>query len=693
MSVISSGYKLEWDDPSKPASPCVLPNHASVYLEKEFTSRTIAEGLASGAMRVMDRSRLTCIVPLGVACNAKGKLRLIWDGRHINSFLKRQKFQIEQLHKQGRSIFAGCAFGSILDISSAYHHVDIHEDFWQFLGFQWESTTYCFCSLPFGLSLAPKVWTAVTKPVVKYWRSARNFRVLPYMDDFPNAETSWESARAQAQLMFHHLQYLGFVVNADKCVGLHNPLQEIPALGFSINLKLQIFLCPTEKLLCIINRAQKILSSRHAKARILASLAGLIISVWLALGPVVRQRTRSMLANLQDRLKPGEDSLNKASWDRYIRLSHDTKQELRFWASAHPDQFPGRPIANDSPPNLAEIDAGSDASASGWGGWVQITSSTPVRNKAMILQNIQQLAPAGASVREAHRKLQDGIEVFGRFTPEQRDKSSTWRELFTVLMFCRTLGPLLKGGRYRIQLDNAAAVCGLGGKIPLGKDKEFSLKVHGGSKKPDIQALIIEILDTCMEHDFELLPVWVPRELNERADALSHANEEDVDGYTLSRKAFSRLDKDWGPFTIDRFAEPGNCLVSSGRFNSQFWQEGCEWPDAMSLLWGENENNWIHPPYSMLHDVVSLVINQRVSGTLIVPEWRGTSWFSRLFFSSSRTSKPIQELQRAAFITEMRVLGFSSRLLDFPCIDPSERDAFCSRHCPFGNLLALRIRF
>ena len=50
-----------------------------------------------GIMQSCSREFLTCILPLGVVAHSAGKLRLIWDGQWVNSFLQVVKFQMETL--------------------------------------------------------------------------------------------------------------------------------------------------------------------------------------------------------------------------------------------------------------------------------------------------------------------------------------------------------------------------------------------------------------------------------------------------------------------------------------------------------------------------------------------------------------------------------------------------------------------
>ena len=72
-------------------------------------------------------------------------------------------------------------------------------------------------------------------------------------------------------------------------------------------------------------------------------------------------------------------------------------------------------------------------------------------------------------------------------------------------------------------------------------------------------------------HNIVLLPQWVPREENVKADKISKS-------------------------TIDRFVSDYNtkCKV----FNSKYWCPGMTGINAFDQYWGQ-ENNWIVPPPSV----------------------------------------------------------------------------------------------
>ena len=111
LSSIKTGYRLEWDPERGVAEPATLSNHPSTSEHAAFVAAAIAEGVALGTMRKCDRSALRCSLPLHVAQNTAGKLRLIWDGRWVNWFLKKQSSPWRRFTPKGATSFEGNARG------------------------------------------------------------------------------------------------------------------------------------------------------------------------------------------------------------------------------------------------------------------------------------------------------------------------------------------------------------------------------------------------------------------------------------------------------------------------------------------------------------------------------------------------------------------------------------------------------
>ena len=100
--------------------------------------------------------------------------------------------------------------------------------------------------------------------------------------------------------------------------------------------------------------------------------------------------------------------------------------------------------------------------------------------------------------------------------------------------------------------------------------------------------------------------------------------------------------------------------------------------------------NWVHPPYGLINKVLDLICDQGVEGVLIMPEWRGASWFPRLFRGSGRASQSVVEMQRAPFVRDVQKLGVSNKLLKYR---PERSDEFEAKHTPRGELLAILFGF
>jgi hypothetical protein len=161
LSILAGGYRLEWDEAMGPPAPCLFQNAKSAFTVPEFDSATIAERVSLGTMTPFAREHLLCILPLGVAYNSAGKMRLIWDGSHVNQHLPHELFHMNSLQREGWALFESARFSDSADILSVYHHIPMHPDSTCFLEFEWGGQLYRFLVLPFGLSTAPRIFSTV----------------------------------------------------------------------------------------------------------------------------------------------------------------------------------------------------------------------------------------------------------------------------------------------------------------------------------------------------------------------------------------------------------------------------------------------------------------------------------------------------------------------------------------------------
>ena len=275
---------------------------------------------------------------------------------------------------------------------------------------------YGFCRLframtvlCFGLSVAPWVFTKVTRSLVRVWRAA-GIRCMMYVDDGSGAGASLDEAQVVSYRMRTDLEQAGFVAHPDK--SCWDPKQVVPLLGFVLNTIAGELSASASRVAKFHVNLEKILGSQWTTARELARLVGHILSMSIALGPAARLWTRAMYSAID----------NRCSWETHIQVGGEIQRELQFWVGSF-DSLHGQQLWSVSPHCFA---LSSDASESGWGGHVNI----------------------------------DGQELVahGEWPGQDARRSSTWRELRAAYRVVQAFLSHVQGQSCLMRIDNQAAV-------------------------------------------------------------------------------------------------------------------------------------------------------------------------------------------------------------------------------------------
>ncbi len=101
-----------------------------------------------------------------------GSFRPILDLRRLNKSLKRLAFRMLRIVDVRHAIEPGMWFTSV-DLKDVYFHIAIAPHQRRFLRFTFQSRSYQFRVLPFGLSLSPRVFTCVIQVTLEplQWES------------------------------------------------------------------------------------------------------------------------------------------------------------------------------------------------------------------------------------------------------------------------------------------------------------------------------------------------------------------------------------------------------------------------------------------------------------------------------------------------------------------------------------------
>ena len=99
----------------------------------------------------------------------------------LNQFIEKPHFQLEQLSSIKTLLKPG-HFMTKLDLQDTYLSVAVHPDCQKYLHFVWKNQNFQFRALPFGLNIAPRVFTRSLKPIAIFLRK-RSVRLVIYLDD------------------------------------------------------------------------------------------------------------------------------------------------------------------------------------------------------------------------------------------------------------------------------------------------------------------------------------------------------------------------------------------------------------------------------------------------------------------------------------------------------------------------------
>ena len=197
------------------------------------------------------------------------------------------------------------------------------------------------------------------------------------------------------------------------------------------------------------------------------------------------------------------------------------------------------PCGNSFP--CIDVIAYSDASSSGWAGYVVQPGSLVARGEWDDLDFLQ---------------------------------SSTYRELKAVRLTLESFACHLTSKECKHRSDNQGAIS----IMCIG-----SLKEH-------LQCEATKIYAICRKYGIRLFPEWVPRHLNTKADYWSCIIE--LDDWMLNPIHFQELDSLWGPHTVDQFASLNSKQLP--RFCAKWQCPGGEGVDAFTLDWRGRTTGLFH---------------------------------------------------------------------------------------------------
>ena len=320
--------------------------------QNSIIKNEIVSLLKKGAIRQVPFSHDGFYHRLFLVPKKGGGQRPVLDLSALNQFIETEHFKMENLVTL-KSLLNKGDYMINLDLTDAYLTVPMHPDSRKFLRFLLGNKTYEFTAMPFGLNVAPRLFTKIMKPVVASLRS-QGVRLIIYIDDILIIASSIETLNRHKTLAISLLESLGFLINYEK--SNLTPSQQIVFLGMLVDSASMQFILPQQKAVQIQKECRLLLNTNRPTIRHLSRVLGLLEAcrpaVWSA--PLHYRQLQTLQISALQRW---------ANYNAPVDLTPSAKSDLSWWVTTL--QTP-----QESPivPPIADLTISSDASKQGWGG-------------------------------------------------------------------------------------------------------------------------------------------------------------------------------------------------------------------------------------------------------------------------------------------------------------------------------------
>ena len=555
-------------------------NNSSYKVHRKWANQAVKTLAQAKLVKKVTKEELECCNPLTVASNAVGKLRLCIDlSRKLNEVIKAPKFRIEST-REALQVVQENDWAFAFDLKSAYHQVPLHRDCHKYFGFKIDFEDgrveyYCYVVMPFGLNDASRVLTKLLRSPLKRWRSM-GIRVFIHIDDgLGFCPSKAECLRASEQVRGDLLRY-GLLISEKKCSW--GASQSVQWTGFVWDFRAFKLWVPEEKLGRAEEEVKQLLriAGKEVSVKQVAKVVGLLGSFSLAMGSIVRFRTRALLINIAR-------VTEERGWGVKTFLGSREVEELVFWQQRLRGLNGYVMRKKDRVEELSSRQMYSDAS---------------------------EFLLAGAEF--VGNSKREGTEFQACLKDEELGTSSTFRELRAIEEGLKVRGKELQGAVVRWGCDNWAA----------------GVIVRVGSMKPDCHEVALRIAELVKRWQIELEAFWLSRDEPQIQEVDSLSKEFDTSDYKLSRADFVILEQDFGPFDVDMFASS-----FSFQFQPFVARVACSQAvavDAFTIDWGNVGFMFLHPPVGLIVRVLRYAEACKAAGLLVVPFWPGAIFMTEL---------------------------------------------------------------
>lgn len=208
--------------------------------------------------------------PLFLMKKETGDLRPVLDLKNLNRTILVESFKMESLQ------FILLAINTkdwmlLMDLSNAYLHIPIHPGFQKYLRFAVGQQHFQYQSLPFGISMAPRMFTKILLPMIAYLRE-KGLRVHHYLNDILLLANSQQLLLQHRGILISTLHQFGWIINWNK--SSLEPTQSMIFLGAELDTNANKVVLPQGKIGQLVQKIRRLMEATHLSSRTCLSILG-----------------------------------------------------------------------------------------------------------------------------------------------------------------------------------------------------------------------------------------------------------------------------------------------------------------------------------------------------------------------------------------------------------------------------------
>ena len=339
------GLRWRWGPQGPPPLRRTRPHRSTSPSIQARVTELLADGVGEPALAPVFLSRL-----FEVPKRDSDKTRLVLDVSKLNLHIPPYRFKMTTISSVRQTLRQDWYIASI-DLKDAYWHIPIAKALRPYLAFSSGRRNYQFRVLPFGLNIAPRVFTKILRPV--HARLANmGVNILMYLDDWMVFAPTHHQCAEMVKLTLQVGEEMGLAFNLAKSSLL--PTQSLQWLGMTWDTTTTTLALSEDNQRRCLKQVVRALHSTTFTRRQWESLLGSINHAGLIV-PLGRLRARRLILE-------GSSIFGGLPRDSPTPFPRRLRSLLRWWSS--PGRLSHTATWTTPTPYLTLT---TDASDTGWG--------------------------------------------------------------------------------------------------------------------------------------------------------------------------------------------------------------------------------------------------------------------------------------------------------------------------------------